>query len=249
MPDAFHTSYKTGDTIGTIQWLGPAPPTGKDERWSVLDAHNWLYAYPSDRYAQETILLAHSQLIQKIALQQPGVMVGLEHQGKDTGGAEFFAIGLAAVIDAVQSGLGTLEDFDALGGYLGATARNAMSQARSADEGHLSYEDINAPDESENEIYAPIDNERPDEPLIDSEGWERVKTAVKLHCAEPHDPEIVELSLRRNLSQEDIGKRVGLSRDQVQRRITAILRCIEDTLGLPHAKTSKRRKRRPGEQD
>ncbi len=80
-------------------------------------------------------------------------------------------------------------------------------------------------------------------PEADEAAYHRTRKAIAAACTKETDKELVELR-ERDLSHEEIGKALHRKPYQVQRDQARILRATEESLGLPHAKTKKRKSRK-----
>ena len=67
-------------------------------------------------------------------------------------------------------------------------------------------------------------------------------------CTGPHDQRLLQMKEEGKLTEAEMGKELGLSRDQVNRRLHHLQQELEDRLGLKHKPIMKRKKRKTSAQ-
>ena len=111
-PDAYHVERRPGSARYGLDWLDFSPPPANQDAatwWATYDALCWLSVLPTDKYSIETLLMAHSRLIQDVImerLKRAGLLqrerfavtfADDKRKQADTGGAEIFQKTLCAV--------------------------------------------------------------------------------------------------------------------------------------------------------
>jgi DNA-directed RNA polymerase specialized sigma24 family protein len=80
--------------------------------------------------------------------------------------------------------------------------------------------------------------------IEDYEAQERgAEAALAAACTGPHDSWLIQKKREGKLSETEMGKLRGLSRDQVHRTLSRVQRCVEEKLGLEHRPGQKRKMR------
>lgn len=263
--DEFHYRRKHGATVHSVGWqqMSKKMPTRDQAWWSIYEAHAWLAAYSSDRYSRETLLVSHAQMVHRIASKVLDTVRSDSWRDsfvgrKDLGGADLFSVGLEAVLKVLIAlpMFGPVCDDDPndpdelrqLSRYLARAAQNAMFdfQKKTSKGIRSSRVDGELEDEDGN---LPTDDYGPDKEVIESESIDRVRTALIEVCTDEHDQRLLEMKEKGTLTEAEMGAEVGMSRDQVNRRIHCILESVEDRLGLEHKPMKKRKKRKSSGSD
>lgn len=245
-PDAYHYRLKCGATRYGLEWLASEesrPPAASDCWWSVMDAWCWINGGRHwDGYSTETLVLAHSRLVGKIAAELC--------RTQPSEGADLFAVGLASIPGAVRSfEPDQLEDADVLvqlARYIGRAARNDM----------IDYLDKMRPPWWRNaKSLGRIEEGWDDEwkrrfgqhTFAPEHTPEKVMEIIKSLC-DGDEPWIWECLLEwwtQDFTQAELAERFNVSRHQIQESLVRVLRLAETEFGLT-ARPAKRRSRRRG---
>lgn len=270
-PDAYHSRLKAGATKHPIGFGLYQVPAGNETPWDTFDAYCWYCAHPWDYYHFETVVLSYARSVHEIAADFLDKRKGrfreiYSKKQVDTFGMDLFGEGLLGVVEAVRQrpkfgdiGPDDKDEMEQLKQYICGTARNKMvdyfnkmypkwwcnSIRQTSDNGEL----LNDHGEvllNKQDAPAQLIATESSTPEAEEAAHLRAVAAVENACANETDKAIVELRQQGDLSQEEIGKQVGLSRDQVQRRLDQIQKTVEDVLGLKHVRAAKRKRRKAG---
>jgi DNA-directed RNA polymerase specialized sigma24 family protein len=255
--DAYHLLPKAGAVRYAIDENGTDAPPSTDHWWAVYDAFCCLYARPGDKYAAETLVLAHGRMVRKIAysvIDDFTPSAGKKKKSLRTGVSieELVSAGIAATWKALQKACQIDNDIgpddpdimEQVASYLGTAAKNEMLAYVREMYSFEEFVDMNEFAVT-NEFVAQLSVSSAADVVIEQESHARAENAVVLACKDDKDKAICQLRADGRLSESEIGRRLDLSRDQVHRRIDKIQRLAEDELQLPHHGREKRKSREP----
>lgn len=269
-PDAYHVEHRVGSVRYDLNWLDFSPPPANQDAatwWATYDALCWLSVLPSEKYSIETLLLAHSRLIQDVImerlkraglLQRERFAVTLSDDKRkqaDTGGAEVFQKTLCAVwkellslpefnVDASQyDGPDDGPDItDLLAVHIYEAAKKAAERYVKA----LLRRRKRVPNIDWENTPESFHGDTPEKLLEDDRLHAKAMQGVEGLTDDEAEKQIIEMKELR-LSDAEIGRRLGMQTHTVNRRWHRLLECLEERLGLMPGKVVERAKRKPDE--
>jgi hypothetical protein len=269
-PDAYHAELRPGSTLYGLNWLDFSPPPANQDAatwWAAYDALCWLSVLPRDKYAIETLLLAHSRLIQDTVmekLQRAGLLqrerfaitsAGHKPKQADLGGAEVFQKTLYAVwnellclpeftVDASQydGPDDGPEITDLLAVHIYEAAKKAAERYVKA---LLRRRKRFATLDGENMPESPH-ADTPQKLLEEDRLHAKAMQVVEGLAQEDNERQIIEMKELR-LSDAEIGRRLGMKTHTVNRTWHRLLERLEEKLGLMPGKVIERAKRKAEE--
>ena len=269
-PDAYHVERRPGSARYGLDWLDFSPPPANQDAatwWATYDALCWLSVLPTDKYSIETLLLAHSRLIQDVImeklkraglLQRERFAVTLaddKRKQADTGGAEVFQKTLCAVwkellslpeFDVDVSQFDGPDDGPDITDLLAVHIYEAAKKAAERYVKALLRRRKRVPNIDWKNTPEEFDADTPEKLLEDDRLHAKAMQGVEGLTDDEAEKQIIEMKELR-LSDAEIGRRLGMRTHTVNRRWHRLLNRLEERLGLMPGKIEERAKRKPDE--